>query len=64
MKGKGINCVQKLSKILSQKRYSNSTIKCYEARTIQSILGHKNIKTTQIYTHVSVRNFEGLKLAI
>lgn len=33
----------------------------YDIRTVQDLLGHKNIKTTMIYTHVAQRGAHGTK---
>ncbi len=33
----------------------------YDIRTIQQLLGHQNLQTTMIYTHVAERNFFGVK---
>ena len=33
----------------------------YDIRTIQELLGHKNLQTTMIYTHVASRNVLGVK---
>lgn len=33
----------------------------YDLRTIQELLGHKNIQTTMIYTHVAKRNVLGVR---
>ncbi len=33
----------------------------YDIRTIQELLGHKNLQTTMIYTHVATRNVLGVK---
>lgn len=35
--------------------------KGYDIRTIQELLGHKNLQTTMIYTHVATRNILGVK---
>ena len=35
--------------------------KGYDVRTIQELLGHKNLQTTMIYTHVATRNVLGVK---
>ncbi len=35
--------------------------KGYDIRTIQELLGHRNLQTTMIYTHVASRNFLGVK---
>jgi integrase/recombinase XerD len=32
-----------------------------DVRRIQILLGHKNIKTTEIYTHVTSKAIQGLK---
>ncbi len=34
--------------------------KGYDIRTIQSLLGHSNLQTTMIYTHVAGRNLLGV----
>ncbi len=33
----------------------------YDIRTIQELLGHKNVQTTMIYTHVAAKNVLGVK---
>jgi len=35
--------------------------KGYDIRTIQELLGHRNLQTTMIYTHVAARNSLGVK---
>jgi site-specific recombinase XerD len=32
----------------------------YDIRTIQELLGHADVNTTMIYTHVAKRNFLGV----
>nr|MBC8207865.1 tyrosine-type recombinase/integrase [Candidatus Desulfatifera sulfidica] len=34
--------------------------KGYDIRTIQELLGHSNLQTTMIYTHVSGKNILGV----
>ncbi|HEC31675.1 MAG TPA: hypothetical protein ENI41_04205 [Deltaproteobacteria bacterium] len=33
----------------------------YDIRTVQELLGHKNVQTTMIYTHVARKNILGVK---
>lgn len=33
----------------------------YDIRTIQELLGHSNLQTTMIYTHVASKNMLGVK---
>ncbi|MEW6003186.1 MAG: tyrosine-type recombinase/integrase, partial [Nitrospirota bacterium] len=33
----------------------------YDIRTIQELLGHRNLQTTMIYTHVATKNILGVK---
>ena len=35
--------------------------KGYDIRTIQELLGHKNLQTTMIYTHVATKNILGVR---
>ncbi len=35
--------------------------KGYDIRTLQELLGHKNVQTTMIYTHVAGKNITGVK---
>jgi site-specific recombinase XerD len=33
----------------------------YDIRTIQELLGHRNLQTTMIYTHVATKNVLGVR---
>jgi len=33
----------------------------YDIRTIQELLGHRNLQTTMIYTHVARKNVLGVR---
>lgn len=33
----------------------------YDIRTIQELLGHRNLQTTMIYTHVATKNILGVR---
>lgn len=33
----------------------------YDIRTIQELLGHRNLQTTMIYTHVALRSILGVR---
>jgi integron integrase len=33
----------------------------YDIRTVQELLGHKNVQTTMIYTHVAIKNRLGVR---
>jgi len=33
----------------------------YDIRTIQELLGHRNLQTTMIYTHVAKKNILGVR---
>jgi site-specific recombinase XerD len=33
----------------------------YDIRTIQELLGHRNLQTTMIYTHVASKNLLGVR---
>jgi site-specific recombinase XerD len=33
----------------------------YDVRTIQELLGHRNLQTTMIYTHVATKNVFGVR---
>lgn len=35
--------------------------KGYDIRTIQELLGHRNLQTTMIYTHVASKNILGVR---
>ena len=35
--------------------------KGYDIRTIQKLLGHRNLQTTMIYTHVTTKNILGVR---
>jgi len=32
----------------------------YDIRTVQELLGHRNLQTTMIYTHVATKNISGV----
>ncbi len=50
-----------IENVIDAVRATHLLEKGYDIRTIQELLGHRNLQTTMIYTHVASKNILGVR---